>query len=83
MPTLTFKVTREEAARIRRLAGREKRTVSEFLRRRALQGETAPARVGGYRIERSPVTGLPVMHAPAGTPRVTPEEIKALLADFP
>jgi hypothetical protein len=38
---------------------------------------------GGYRLEVSPSTGLPVMHAPSGTPPVTPEQIKALLADFP
>jgi hypothetical protein len=83
MPTLTFKATAEEAARIRRLARRERRTVSEYLRRRALQNDRAPVRAKGYWIETSPVTGLPVMHAPPGTPRVTSEEIRALLADFP
>jgi hypothetical protein len=83
MPTLTFKVTMEEAARIRRLARREKRTLSEFLRRRAVQGAPPPDDASGYRIERSPVTGLPVMHAPTDTPPVTPEDIKALLSDFP
>jgi len=83
MPTLTFKVSPEEAARIRRLARRENRTVSEFLRRRSLQAQAvAPARAG-YRVETSPVTGLPVMRAPAGMRRVTCEDVRALLADFP
>lgn len=85
MPTLTFKVTIEEAARIRRLARRENKTLSEFLRRRVMQD--APSGSGaapsGYRIERSSVTGLPVMHAPAETPPVTSETVKALLTDFP
>jgi hypothetical protein len=84
VPTLTFKVTLEEAARIRRLARRERRTVSEFLRRRALQdGARTADDASGYRVEPSAVTGLAVMHAPAGTPAVTPEQIKALTADFP
>jgi hypothetical protein len=84
MPTLTFKVTAEEAARIRRQARRERSTLSEFLRRRAVQGPgTPPGEAGGYRIETSRVTGLPVMHAPAGIPRVTSEQVQALLADFP
>ena len=84
MPTITFKVTPQEAARIRRLARRERTTVSQFLRRRATQSGSAPTvDVKGYRIEISPVTGLPVMAAPPGTPPVTSEEIKALLADFP
>ena len=83
MATLSFKVTPEEAARIRRLALRERRTVSEFLRRRAMSDAAAAGHGGSYRIETSRVTGLPVMHAPPGTPPVTAEQIRALLADFP
>jgi hypothetical protein len=83
MPTLTFKVTPEEAARIRRLARRERRTLSEFLRRRAVRSEAPAVEAAGYRIEISRASGLPVMRAPAGTPAVTPEQIKALLVDFP
>jgi hypothetical protein len=82
MPTLTFKVSEREAARIRQLARREGVTVSEFLRSRAVA--TAPTGVsGGYRITKDPLTGLPVMEAPAGTGMVTSEQVKALLADFP
>jgi hypothetical protein len=82
MPTITFKVTAQEAAHIRRLARREGRTVSEFLRQRAIQAP-APPDSSGYHIKTSPVTGFPVMHAPKGTPIVTSEQVRALLSDFP
>lgn len=82
MPTISFKVTAHEAARIRRLARREGRTVSEFLRNRAIQSPVA-ADAAGYHVETSPVTGLPVMLAPEGTPAVTSEQVRALLSDFP
>ncbi len=83
MATLSFKVTPDEAARIRRSARKVRLTVSEFLRRRAM-GDAAPrGKAGGYRMETSRVTGLPVMCAPRGTPPVTSAEIRALLADFP
>ena len=82
MPTITFKVTAQEAAHIRRLARREGRTVSEFLRQRAIQSP-APAESAGYHIETSPVTGFPVMHAPKRTPVVTSEQVRAMLSDFP
>ncbi len=82
MPTITFKVSQREAARIRELARREGVTVSEFLRRRAVApgGEGQP---GEYRIVKDPVSGLPVMQAPTGMPPVSSEQIRALLADFP
>jgi len=82
MPTLTFKVTDREAARIRELARRERVTVSEFLRRRAVSAGV-PEAAGGYRVEEDPITGLPVMHAPRESERVSSEQIRALLADFP
>ena len=82
MPTLTFKVSQREAARIRELARREGLTVSEFLRRRAVA--TVPASASEeYRITKDPLTGLPVMQAPAGTGLVSSEQVRALMADFP
>jgi hypothetical protein len=81
MPTITFKVTAREAARIRELARRERVTVSEFLRRRAVAAE--PGEAGGYRIVKDRITGLPVMEGPPGNGVVTPAQIRALLADFP
>jgi len=83
MATLSFKVTAREAALIRRRAKRERHSVSEFLRSRAM-GEHAPRpAAAGYRIVRSRVTGLPVMVGPAGVPGVKSEDVRALLADFP
>ena len=82
MPTITFKVTAREAARIRELARRDGVTVSEFLRRRAVATPPHPG-AGQYRITTDPVTGLPVMEAPPGTPAVSSAQIRALLADFP
>ena len=81
MPTITFKVTAREAARIRQLARREGITISEFLRRRAVQ--VPPSPTGAYRIATSAITGLPVMQAPPGTPTVSSEHIRGLLLDFP
>ena len=81
MPTITFKVSTREAARIRELARREGLTVSEFLRRRAITPSQAPA--GEYRITLDPTTGMPVMEAPDGTPTVTSAQIRALSTDFP
>ena len=82
MPTITFKVTSRDAARIRELARREGLTVSEFLRRRAV-ASAASVPVGDYRIARDPLTGLPVMEAPPGMRPVSSEQIRALMADFP
>jgi hypothetical protein len=82
MPTISFKVSAREAARIRELARREGLTVSEFLRRRAVSTEARPA-AGEYRIVQDPLTGLPVMQAPPGKALVSSEEIRALMTDFP
>ena len=82
MPTITFKVTSRDAARIRALARREGLTVSEFLRRRAVATAVAGPE-GAYRIARDPLTGLPVMEAPPGMGLVSSEQIRALMTDFP
>jgi hypothetical protein len=83
MTTLSFKVTPQEAARIRLRAKREGRSISEFLRLRAMESETGARLKGNVRITTSPATGLPVMTGPAGTPPVGPDQIRALLLDFP
>lgn len=82
MPTITFKVSPREAARIRELARREGLTVSEFLRRRAVSTVASEA-TGEYRIAKDPLTGLPVMEAPPGRGPVSSEQIRALMTDFP
>ena len=83
MATLSFKVSAEEAARIRRRARQERRTVSEYLRRRAVGDPATPGSAPGYRITTSRGTGLPVMIGPTGIPQVSAGDIRALLADFP
>jgi hypothetical protein len=82
VPTITFKVTEREAARIRELARREGMTVSEFLRRRAV-AVAATGAAGDYRVVQDPLTGLPVMVAPEAMAPVSSEQIRALMADFP
>jgi hypothetical protein len=82
VPTITFKVTPREAARIRQLAAREGLTVSEFLRRRAV-APGVEGSAGEYRIVQDPVTGLAVMEAPAGMIPVSSEQVRALMGDFP
>lgn len=80
MPTLTFKVSPEEARTIRAKARAEKSSVSAFLRTRVLDVKPARQKVV---IKKHPVSGLPYNAGGAGHPIVTHEQIKALLADFP
>lgn len=77
---MTFKVDHQSAQRIRAKAREAKTSVSAYLRKVALgDDERQPAKI----IRRMhPVSGLPYNAAPAGR-RVTDEEIRAALADFP
>jgi hypothetical protein len=80
MPTITFKVSAEEARKIRARARAAKSpTVSDFLRKVALDaGPTqSPQRV----MKRDALTGLMVDVTPGDV--VTDEQVKAVLADFP
>jgi hypothetical protein len=81
MPTLTFKVTAAEARTIRARARAAKGTVSTYLRAAALP---APAKRAHVKVvmKRHPLSGLPYVAFPVG-PKVTAEEIKEALADFP
>lgn len=81
MPTLTFKVSPEEARTIRAKARAEKSTVSAFLRTRVLDAKPTKAR--RRVIKRHPVSGLLYDATDEGSPIVTHEQIKAALADFP
>lgn len=81
MPTLTFKVSPDEAREIRAKALAEKSTVSAFLRARVLNAR--PARPRRRIIRKHPVSGLPYDATDEGGPTVTREQIKAALADFP
>ncbi|WP_043583358.1 plasmid mobilization protein [Geminisphaera colitermitum] len=78
MPTITFKVTDEEAQELRRKARLKKMTVSDYLRRSAFP---APARPVKRIIKKNPISGALCDYTPG--PIVTEEQIKAALADFP
>lgn len=81
MPTLTFKVSAEEARLIRARARDEKRTLSALLRSAVLP--VPPTRRPRIIVKKHPVSGLPYDAGGKGRPHVTHEQIKALLADFP
>jgi hypothetical protein len=76
MPTLTFKVSPEEARANRAWARAENCTLSAFLRARVL--EPKPARRRKLIIKKHPVSGLPYDATP-GRP-VAQAEIDACLA---
>ena len=80
MPTISFKVSEEEARLIRSRAAREGVSVSEYLRRRANVAMSAPA---PPRLVRCARTGAMIFGAlddqmPLDTPTV-----RELLSDFP
>jgi hypothetical protein len=78
MPVISFKVSADEARRIRRLARSCKKTVSAYLRDRALPRRT---RSRATRTARHPVSGL--TFDTTDGPAVTQEEISAALVEFP
>lgn len=80
MPTLTFKVTIDEARRIRTEAKAGKMTLSEYVRRRALNDRKTPRPVRRLRCEH---TGAKIFSSPAGAPPLTTETVREMLADFP
>lgn len=80
MPTLTFKVSLDEARRIRALAKQKKTTLSDYVRTSVLR---EPKSRGKTRIITDPISGFPVLKAPDGTPPLTSEQVRAMLADFP
>ena len=80
MPTLTFKVSPEEAREIRTAARRARRSVSAHLRAAVLVRKAPPAK---YRSGKHPVSGLPYNVAGKHLPPVSLADIKESLADFP
>jgi hypothetical protein len=77
--TISFKVSDDEARQIRSLAKHQRLSVSEYLRRRAVespqQGEVAKI--------RCEFTGAQIFAAPAGEIPLSVAETRRLLADFP
>jgi len=78
MPTITFKVSAEEARVIRARARASKSpSISEFLRKVALQEPAPQKRV----LVKDKLTGVMVDATPG--PVVSDEQVRAALADFP
>ena len=80
MPTLTFKVTEDEARHIRALARRANLTVSEYLRRLA---RTGPAPEAPIRRVRCQYTGAMIFAPATGKPPLTTDTVRQILSDFP
>jgi hypothetical protein len=79
MTTISFKVSEDDARRIRKQARQQNLSVSEYLRRRAVGSEDAPP-VGKVRCN---VTGAEIFTAMPGSPAFTTETVRRMLADFP
>lgn len=79
MPTITFKVTPEEAASLRARARAAQLTLSEFLRDQVLG--TAPNKKN--RLELSKKTGILTIPRKRHARPITSEKVSELLSDFP
>ena len=81
MTTISFKVRAEEAQAIRARAKRERLTVSEFLRRRAV---APPRPAAKLKLRRCPLTGVHIFDGIGDSlPPLTVEATREMLADFP
>ncbi len=80
MPLFSFKVTADQARRIRaRARAASEPSVSSYLRKSALGADVPTAKIVR---RRHPVSGLPY-NAGRGGHTATEGEIRAALADFP
>lgn len=80
MPTVSFKVSAEEARLMRTRARKEGVSLSEYLRQRARLAMPAPS---SPKLVRCPHTGAMIFAAPEDQPPLTTEAVRELLADFP
>jgi hypothetical protein len=79
MTTITFKVSEDEARRIRQRAKQARLSVSEYLRRRAA-GVEDQAPLGTVHCE---VTGAEIFAPINGSPPLTTDSVRQMLAEFP
>ncbi len=79
MKTISFKVSESEARRIRLAARREGVTVSEYLRRRAVEGQP-PASITKV---RCPYTNAEIFGPLPDAPPLSTKRVREILADFP
>ena len=80
MAAITFKVSAEEARRIRQAARAARSNVSAYIRAAVLPPSGPRPKVA---IRRHPVSGLPFNAAGANLRPVSQAEIKVILSDFP
>lgn len=80
MPTLTFKVSEEEARQIRALARRQKLSVSEYLRRQAKLGREQHREIAHVVCA---YTGARIFGPAPELPPLNTDSVRGLLADFP
>jgi len=78
MPTISFKVTADEARALRRKVRAEKTSLSDYLRRVALPPAAPPRK---RLLKRHPASGA-IYDATPG-PVVTEAQIREALAEFP
>jgi hypothetical protein len=78
--TLTFRVSEDEARAIRAKARQARLTVSEYLRRRALNRRQES---GKPRLIRCAKTGATIFGAGTGEAPLTTESVREYLAEFP
>jgi hypothetical protein len=80
MPTLTFKVTLDEARRIMAEARGKKMTLSEYIQGRALSDGKSSGHVRHFRCAH---TGAKIFSSSPGARPLTTETVREMQADFP
>ncbi len=80
MPTISFKVSEEEAQRIRARAHSESLSVSEFLRRQAVALSRPPSVIKQV---KCPLTGATIFDRAEDLAPLTVDSTREMLADFP
>ncbi len=78
--TISFKVSSDEAREIRARARRERLTVSEYLRRRAVAAVQPPSPI---QRTRCPLTGATIFGGGVDLEPLSVESTREMLADFP
>lgn len=79
MARVTFRLTDEEVRLIRARASKERVTVSEYLRRRAIFSLAPPRKPAKV---RCPHTGAMIFGSPDNQPPLTTDAVRELLSDF-
>ena len=77
---MTFKVSEDEARRIRALARKQKLSLSDLIRRKTLAADSAPGRI--QRVKCA-TTGALIFSGPPDAAPLTTAAVREMLADFP